>query len=218
MKVLRKQGLRRIKEFGNVIYNHVKLNQKDYLILSIIFILGIMIGVIIINNSNENSKQEINGYINCFIDNIKNDKFEIDKAKLIKNTIYSNLKLVVVVWLAGTTIIGIPFIYIITLYKGISIGYTISAIMYVLGNWHGFVVSFILVFLNNLVLIPCILMLNVSSLKLYRTLIRKDKTSNIKQELTRHTILCLIMSIPIVITVSISSFISSDVIHYFVKL
>lgn len=214
MKQYRNQGYRKIKEIGNILSNHVKSNKRDYLILSIIFILGIMIGVIMINNSTDTSKMELEGYIKSFIENVGNKRFEVDKGKLIKSTIISNLKLVAAIWLAGTTIIGIPCIYLIIIYKGISIGYTISAIMYVLGNWQGFSISFVLVFLNNLIMIPIILMLNVSSLKVYRTLIRKDKFTSIKQEMIRHTLLCMILSIPIIITGVISSYISSEVIGY----
>lgn len=212
MKQYKNQGYRRIKEVSIILCNHVKSNKRDYLILSIIFILGLMIGVIMINNSTDASKAELEGYIRSFVENVGNEKFEIDKGKLIKNTIISNLKIVVAIWLAGTTIIGIPCIYLIMIYKGISIGYTISAIMCVLGSWQGFSISFVLVFLNNLIIIPIILMLNVSSLNVYRTLIRKDKSSSIRQEMIRHTLLCIILSIPIMLIVTISCYISSEMI------
>ncbi len=124
-----------ISNFKNVIMQHINLNLKDYLILSIIFVIGVMVGVVIINNSNEQSKNEISGYINSFIETIKEEKYEVDKNKLTKISIIENLKLVGIIWLAGSTIIGIPLIYIITSYKGFCIGYTISAIIASLGPW-----------------------------------------------------------------------------------
>ena len=60
-----------ISNFRNVIMQHINLNLKDYLILSIIFVIGVMVGVVVINNSNEQSKSEISGYINSFIETIK---------------------------------------------------------------------------------------------------------------------------------------------------
>ena len=96
-----------ISNFKNVIMQHINLNLKDYLILSIIFVIGVMFGVVVINNSNEQSKNEISGYINSFIETIKEEKYEV----------------------------GIPLIYIITSYKGFCIGYTISAIIASLGPW-----------------------------------------------------------------------------------
>ena len=99
----------------------------------VVFIIGVMAGVIFINNSNEQSKNEISGYINGFIDTIKDENYEIDKWKLTKMSIWENLKNVAIIWAAGSTIIGIPVIYVITSYKGFCIGYTISAIISSLG-------------------------------------------------------------------------------------
>lgn len=120
-------------DIKRVLIEHINSNLKDYLVLSIIFIIGVMIGVILINNSSEQSKTEISGYINGFIDTIKNDKYEVDKLKLIQISITENIKTICIIWLAGSTIIGIPLIYVITAYKGFCIGYTISAIISSLG-------------------------------------------------------------------------------------
>ncbi len=213
---MKKTG-KHIKEIGGIIYRHVKENARDYLILSIIFIIGVMIGVVIINNSDDNSKTELNGYINSFIDTIKNESFQVDKPKLIKDTIINNLKILLIIWIAGTTIIGIPLIYIITIYRGISIGYTVSAIMLTLGNWKGFIFSISALFLQNIIVIPIILMLNVSSLKLHRILIKKERNTNIKQELIRHTALCAILVVPIIFATLISCFVSSNLLVFCAK-
>lgn len=67
-------------------------------------------------------------------------------------------------------------------------------------------------FLQNIIVIPIILMLNVSALKLYRTLIKENKNSNVKTELIRHTILCLVLIIPLIIASLVESYISSSLI------
>ena len=120
-------------DIKNILMRHIQLNLKDYLILSIFFIIGVMVGVVLINNSNEQSKADISGYINGFVEIIKSDTYKIDKIQLFKISILENLKLVFLIWIAGSTIIGIPLIYIITGYKGFCIGYTISAIITSLG-------------------------------------------------------------------------------------
>ena len=58
-------------------------------------------------------------------------------------------------------------------------------------------------------------MLNVSALKLYRTLVRTDKNSNVKQEIIRHTILCLILIIPLILAAFIEAYISSGLISLY---
>lgn len=133
MKTKMRYNSKHLSELKRVLIAHVQANLKDYLILSIIFIIGVMAGVITVNNSSEQSRNEINGYINGVVDTVKLDDYEIDKAKLTKISILENLKIVAIIWLAGTTIIGIPLIFVITSYKGFCIGYTISAIISCLG-------------------------------------------------------------------------------------
>lgn len=227
IKVMKKLGIKRktinfnnykyIKNIGEIMYKHVKCNAKDYLILSIIFIVGIMIGVFLINNSNEESKNELNEYLTSFINVIKNENYEIDEAKLIKDTIISNIKIVLIIWILGTTILGIPLIYVLLIGNGVKIGYTISAIILSLGNWKGFWFSVFALLMQNFILIPIMLMASVSSLKLYRSLINKNRTINIKNELIRHTILCAFLLIPTLIAAILASLISSNLIIYFAK-
>ena len=94
MRTVSRYNSKYLSELKSVITKHIKINVKDYLFLSIILIIGVMIGVVIINNSDENSKSEISGYINSFIDTIKNKEFKIDKMELTKISIIDNLKLV----------------------------------------------------------------------------------------------------------------------------
>lgn len=133
MRTTRRYNSKVLGNIRTVLVKHVNSNLKDYLILSIVFVIGVMAGVVLINNSNEQSKSEINGYINGFVDTIKDKHYEVDKVKLTKISIIENMKIVILMWIAGSTIIGIPLIYVITAYKGFRIGYTISAIISCLG-------------------------------------------------------------------------------------
>jgi stage II sporulation protein M len=145
MKIKRRYNYKFLGEFKNIILQHINANIKDYLMLSIFFIIGVMAGVVIINNSNAESKKEISGYVNSFISSIKDEQYKVDTVKLTKMSIIDNMKTVGVMWLAGTTIIGIPLIFIVICYKGFCLGYTVSAIISSLGVWkrYYFFISFI---------------------------------------------------------------------------
>ena len=67
-------------------------------------------------------------------------------------------------------------------------------------------------FLQNIIVIPIVLMLNVSALKLHRTLVKEDKTTSVKDEIIRHTILCILLIIPLIIASLIEAYISSSLI------
>ena len=60
---------RKIKQ---TIIEHVANNRKEYIIIVLLFIIGIFLGVFFVNNMQESSKEEIQSYINNFIEKMKN--------------------------------------------------------------------------------------------------------------------------------------------------
>ena len=51
----------------NIVFNYIKENAKIYLILIIIFFIGLILGILFVNNSNETQSNQISSYINNFI-------------------------------------------------------------------------------------------------------------------------------------------------------
>lgn len=55
-------------------------------------------------------------------------------------------------------------------------------------------------------------MLSVSALNLYRTLVKDNKKASVKGEIIRHTALCFILIIPLVIASYVEAYVSSSLI------
>ena len=98
------------KENRNVILNHIKNNLKEYVSVIIVFLIGIVLGVIVLNNSNDLQKQELSTYVNDFVTQLNSD-VSIDKIQLLKNVLINNLIIVIGLWFIGSTVIGIPIVY-----------------------------------------------------------------------------------------------------------
>ena len=98
----------------------------------IIFLIGLIFGVIFVNNAGKNQINEITSYINDFVGNLKNN-IEINKAQLLKDTLISNFLLALELWFVGSTVIGLPIVYGMIAYRGFCLGYTISSIIATLG-------------------------------------------------------------------------------------
>ena len=118
--------------FKEIILSHIENNIKEYFIVTIIFIIGIVIGVIFINNTTEEQSSEITTYIGSFVDTIKQDK-NIDSLALLKDSIKKNCVLAVFLWFMGSTVIGISIVYLTICFRGFCLGYTISSIIFSLG-------------------------------------------------------------------------------------
>lgn len=182
----------------SVIENHINQNFKEYTIAVLILFIGIVIGVMLVNSSTQENKDDITGYINGFVNAIKNKEFAIDGKKLFMKSVWSNVKLALIIWIAGSTIIGIPIIYLSVGYKGLCIGYSVSAIIATIGKVKGLVFAMSAMLIQNIVAVPCILALMVSSIKMYKSTMKCRDKDSIKQEIYRHTIFSLIMTIGLV--------------------
>lgn len=136
-----------------VFIEYIIKNKKNFFIIAIIFIIGISSGIVFINTSNNFQKEEINNYVNLLIKNIK-DTDNINKIDLLFLSIKQNVIFILIVWFLGCTIIGGLFIYVMILYKGFAIGYTISSIIAVLGVKNGIIFSCLSLLLQNIIFIP----------------------------------------------------------------
>lgn len=138
-------GLRnigKIKRDGKVkeiLVTYIKNNIKEYLIITIIFLIGLIFGVIFINNSNGTQTDEIRMYINEFVNSLKSN-IQIDKSGVLKDALFSNFALALSLWFVGSTVIGIPIVYGIIAYRGFCLGYTISSSIATLGmRWRNII-------------------------------------------------------------------------------
>ncbi len=200
----------------NVILGYINENIKIYAIVTLMFLIGWVIGIIFVNNSQEVQQEQINGYINTFIQGIKSDA-EISKPEILKNSILSNLGITVLLWFLGSTVIGMPLIYIVILYKGYSIGCTISAIVASLGTGKGIVFILSTMLLQSIIYIPCLLSLAVSGVKLYKQIMEDRRTENIKIQILRHSMFCVFIFLMLVIAALIETYISTNIAQRLIK-
>lgn len=196
-----------MKKCKTILVNHLKQYRKEYKLLSITFILGIIIGVLYIQKKNTNDFSNINSYIQTLIENIKNSN-GINRALLLVECLKNNCIFILIIWFLGCTIIGSFLVYLACLYKGFSIGYTITAIVLSLGVKNGIIFSLVTMLLQNIVLICAIFIVANSGIQLYVN-IRKNCV-NLKIELLKHTIIMLISLILSVVASFIEVYISTN--------
>ena len=198
-----------------VIKNYIKNNNKEYILATLLFLIGLFTGVLIINNLSDNDITNIETYINNFFINFKSTE-NIDILQFISTSIKNNVFLALIIWGAGTTIIGIPIVLIVILYRGIILGYTISAFSIVLGTYKGLLFCLITIFLQNILFIPAILTLGVSSIKLYKSIIKDRRRENIKVGVIRHTIIALLMTIILILSSVFENVVSLGILKKFI--
>lgn len=214
-----KKNIKRKREKSKirmVITNHIVNNKKDYLIAILLFLVGLIIGVMFINNVSENQFIEIDEYIKNLVNTIKSIE-NIDYINIMKESMLSNLMLIIIIWIASSTIIGIPIVYGNLIFRGFVLGYTISSIISSLGILNGIIFGTTSLFLHNIIFIPVLLAASVSGMKLYKSIIKNREKENVKIEFFRHTIFCVIMLLLLVIASLIEVYISTNLAKFFVN-
>ncbi len=210
---MKKNNGLRIKD---IVYKHIASNSKEYILVSLVFIVGIFLGVMFINSAQEAQLSEIKTYLNEFIEKLKSIE-QINNFEILKTTIFENIILAITLWFFGTTVIGIPIVFGIILYRGFCLGYTISSIIVTMGIGKGiaFVLSSLL--LQNIILIPAIIAIGVSGFKLYKSIVKNRNRDNIKIELLRHTIFSIIMIGALCIAGIVEIFFSTNILKKIIK-
>lgn len=198
------------------IKEHVLNNKKEYIIVALLFIIGIFLGVLFINHVQEAQKAEIKEYFNSFIEKIKNTD-NLNYMELLKTSIGQNIVLAIILWFFGTTVIGIPVVFGLVLYRGFCLGYTIAVCITIMGLQQGIIFVLILLLLQNILFIPAILALAVSGFKLYKSIIKDRNKENIKIEVVRHTIFSFIMLLILVASSVIEIFLSTNILKGLIK-
>lgn len=211
-----KRQTKNISNIKDIALTYLIDNSKKYILVTLIFIIGIFAGVMIVNNSSQDTSNQISNYITEFIDNFKLTE-SIDSGELIMSSIKRNIVLAFFLWFAGTTVIGIPVVFAIIFFRGLSLGYTISAFTLTLGTLKGILFSIITLSLQNILFIPAILTIGVSSIKLYKSILKDRRRENIKVEIVKHTIISSLMLGVIIISSFIENGVSFIILQKLIK-
>ena len=194
----------------DVILKHITENIKEYATVILIFFIGIIIGIIFINNIEVEQENQISNYINNFINSMHQNS-EINLLSLLKDSVSSNIILTICLWFAGCTVIGMPIVYGMIAFRGFCMGYTISSIIATLGTGKGLIFGLSTVFLQNIFLIPAIFALSVSGIKLYKSIMKDKRKQNIKVEILRHTAFSTMACVVMIFASFIETYVSSNI-------
>ena len=187
-------------------------NNKLLTTLTIITIISLVIGIFYITILNTSSKKIITDSITNYLNQIQNNKIDLN---IFIKTLNTNTITNLFIWLLGISLIGIPIILFILIFKSISLSFTFTSIIY---NY-----SFKGIILSIIYIIPHIINLFILfylsyyairfSILLFNYLFRQ-KNFNRKYILKKYFKLLIISLIVIVITSIIEIYIIPRIIKF----
>lgn len=210
------KNIKKTLKLKDIIVNHIASNSKEYIIVTLLFIIGIFLGVLFVNNIKNDEFDSVQNYITTFIQKFKENP-NIDSGELLKTSIIKNLILALSLCFFGTTVIGIPIVFGILIYRGFCLGYTISTFISTIGIAKGLAFVFSNMLLQTVIFIPAILAISVSGFKLYKSIVKDKRKENVKIEIIRHTIFSALMTILLCLSSVVEVFVSNNLLKIIVK-
>lgn len=213
---MQRRGTNRHKsEFTQIAINHISENINIYIKILIIFIIGICIGISVVNQLPEAEKQAINDYICNSINSLKSGT-EISKIHILKSSLFKNIVIILIIWFFGLSIFGNIILYLITLIIGITFGYTLSSIMTCFTLIQGILFFFTAMLAQNIINIPSIIFLIVQGIKTHQSFFSAQKISS-KYIITKYSAYSIVIMILLVFASFLEVYISGNLIYCIVK-
>lgn len=105
----------------------IKLDKKIFLFLLILTIIGITAGAVFVSILNSSDQTLVVDHLNNFLSSIENNK--LDCFLVLKNNLFSNISYILIIWLLGISVIGLPIIIFMFFSKTFILGFSIGAII-----------------------------------------------------------------------------------------
>lgn len=155
------------------IIQEIKQN-KLLLILTILTIISILLGILFPAILSKSNKELITSSIKDFIDAIS--KNNINYLSGLISSLTNNILITILIWILGISLIGIPFLLIIILFKGFLTGFSFSSILVTYGI-KGIITAIVYTIPNILNLLGSFLLGYYAisfSIALYKSVFKKE--------------------------------------------
>ena len=163
----------------NILFKHIQNNMNTYIFLMLAFIIGVSAGAFTVNGLSTMQREELSNYFMGFLQLMGNQN--IDSSELLKISIMDNMKIVMMLWILGVTIIGIPLIFLTIVVRGFITGFTSGFLVQAMGA-KGVLFALFTLFPKEVVIIPCIIALGVSGINFSMNIIKKRSVKRISRE------------------------------------
>jgi stage II sporulation protein M len=206
------QGIRTIK-------NDIQSHTNIFVFIFVLFIMGMVFGAVIVNSMNFVQKQDLFFYLKqFFMQNIDMDG--TPRTILWKDSMLYHVKYLLLLFLLGISIIGMPIITVLLFIKGLVIGFSVGFLVNQMG-WYGLLISSVSIAPQNLIIIPAYLIAGSLALIFSLTLCKQLFIRRVHQPLlkafTRYSAWFGVLLIILMFSSIIEVFFSNTILEYVLR-
>lgn len=153
----------------------IKVDKNLAVFLVVLLLIGISVGALFVSILNSSDKELVTNHLLNFFQNIENNK--LDYYSALKNNLIANVLMVLIIWLLGISVIGLPVIVIIFFSKSFILGFSIGSILSTF-KIKGIIYGLIYVFPGQILTLLGLLLLMMYSMsfsfKIIYTILKKQ--------------------------------------------
>jgi stage II sporulation protein M len=151
-----------MSDLSHAMRSYMKEHMPLYVYVAVLFITGVVFGVVIVQALTLEQKQELSRHLGNFFQ-LVDAGLELDKQHSFLQSFMLNFKWLALICLLGLSVIGLPFILLMDFLKGVLIGFTVG---FMVGEyaWKGMLFALASVVPQNLLMIPILIICSVTSI------------------------------------------------------
>lgn len=188
---------------------HISENATIYLFMTILFLMGIIFGAVIVNSMNFIQKQDLFFYLNQFFGQVVKEQTSMSHM-LLQSSLFYHLKYLLLIFILGLSIIGMPIIWVLVFMKGIVVGFSVGFLVNQMG-WNGLLLAAASIAPQNILIIPAYLLAGSLAMIFSLTLIQKLLAKKFHQPLLNPFLRYSIVFVGLIGVIVVASFVESYV-------
>lgn len=195
-----------------LLVDHVKKYATIYLFMLVLFLTGVIFGAVIVNSMNFVQKQDLFFYLERFFEKIAGSQ-EIDNGEILKNSFFYHAKYLLLLFILGLSVIGLPIIWVLLFLKGLVVGFSVGFIVNQLGL-KGLFLASLSIAPQNVIVIPIYLIAGslsmIFSLTLLNKLFSRRLSRPILQPLSRYAIVFTLLLAGALLAALMEAYVSNE--------
>ncbi|TBL79822.1 stage II sporulation protein M [Paenibacillus thalictri] len=167
---------------------YMKEHVSLYIFVAVILVTGVIFGAVMVNALTLEQKQELTRYLGNFFLTVDQNALGDAQASL-QQSFAMHIKWVLIIWILGLSVIGLPLILILDFLKGVLVGFTVGYLAQQL-SWKGMMFALVAVVPQNIVVIPVIVISSVTAMAFSIYLVKNrfmQRKGAISGQLVRYT-------------------------------
>lgn len=171
--------------------------------------IGISSGAITIKVLNTGQKNELINFLDSFFKVLNENS--ISSFSLLKQSLMNNLQTVILIWILGIIVVGIPVIMGVLILRGFVIGFTVGFLIEGFGL-KGFLFALFAVMPQNIFIIPCLIIISVIATKfsvvIIKNKLRKAPSYNFSNKVSKYSVSIFMISLLILLGSLVEAYIT----------